>query len=58
MKLIFFHIESIKESSIKKDRDICSIDGKSLRGEITKFEKATVYKNIAEHNTKFLHDFL
>ena len=39
-KIDFFHIESIKECSIKKDdRDICSIDDTSLRGEITKFNK-------------------
>ena len=37
-KIVFFHIESIKKCSIKKDdRDICSIDGISLREEITKF---------------------
>ena len=39
-KIDFFHFESIKKCSIKKDdRDICSIDGISLRREITKFHK-------------------
>ena len=54
----YFHIESIKGCAIdKNDRDIYSIDGISLRGKITKFQKQQ-FTNMAEDGITFSNDFL